>query len=37
MDDIKRKILLEILNERLYKNNIIDEKTKNKILSIIWK
>lgn len=36
MDDIKKKILLEILNERLYKENIIDKETRDKILSKIW-
>lgn len=37
MNDTKKKILLEILNERLYRNNIIDEQTKDKILVAIWK
>lgn len=37
MEDVRKKILLEILNERLYKKEIIDEKTRDKILSIIWK
>lgn len=37
MEEVKKKILLEILNERLFKENIIDEETKDKILSEIWK
>lgn len=37
MNETKKKILLEILNERLYRNNIIDEQTKEKILVAIWK
>lgn len=37
MEEVNKKILLEILNERLFKENIIDEETKDKILSEIWK
>lgn len=37
MEEVKRKILLEILNERLFKENIIDEKIRDKILTKIWK
>ncbi len=37
MDEVKMNILLEILNERLFKEHIIDETTRDKILSMIWK
>lgn len=37
MDEVEMNILLEILNERLFNNNVIDEKTRDKILSMIWK
>lgn len=37
MEETRKKILLEILNNRLYNENIIDEKTRDKIYSIIWK
>lgn len=37
MNDIKKKILLEILNERLYKDSVIDKTTHDKILQLIWK
>lgn len=37
MDEVKMNILLEILNERLFNENVIDEKTRDKILSMIWK
>lgn len=37
MTETRKKILLEILNERLYQRNVIDKETKEKILSIIWK
>lgn len=36
MDDVKKKILLEILNERLYKEKFIDKETRDKILNKIW-
>lgn len=37
MEETKKKILLEILNNRLYEEKIIDKKTRDKILSMIWK
>lgn len=37
MEEIKKKILLEILNNRLYKKKVIDKKTRDKILNEIWK
>lgn len=37
MEKVKQNILLEILNERMFKKHIIDEDTRNKILSLIWK
>ena len=37
MDEVKMNILLEILNERLFKEHVIDEITRDKILSMIWK
>ena len=36
MEDIKKKILLEILNNRLFEQQIIDERTRDKILAKIW-
>ena len=36
MDDVKKKILLEILNNRLYEQGVIDEHTRDKILMKIW-
>lgn len=36
MNDVKKKILLEILNNRLFQQNIIDEQTRDKILAKIW-
>ena len=36
MEDIKKKILLEILNNRLFEQEIIDERTRDKILAKIW-
>ena len=36
MDDVKKKILLEILNNRLYEQGVIDEHTRDKILIKIW-
>ncbi len=37
MEKVKQNILLEILNERLFKKQVIDEDTRKKILSLIWK
>ena len=37
MNDTKKKILLEILNEQLYKEKIIDKETRDKVLASIWK
>lgn len=37
MDETKKKILLEILNERLYKDSAIDKNIHDKILQLIWK
>lgn len=36
MNDVKKKILLEILNNRLFEQKIIDEQTRDKILTRIW-
>ena len=36
MEDIKKKILLEILNNRLFEQQIIDERTRDKMLAKIW-
>ena len=36
MEDIKKKILLEILNNRLFEQQIIDERARDKILAKIW-
>ena len=36
MEEIKKKILLEILNNRLYEQGIIDVHTRDKILLKIW-
>lgn len=36
MDDVKKKVLLEILNNRLFEQRIIDEETRDKILAKIW-
>ena len=36
IEEIKKKILLEIINNRLYQQNVIDERTRDKILSKIW-
>ena len=36
MDTVKKKILLEIINNRLFENGIIDESTRDKILAKIW-